>query len=84
MHPLKFWLYILALSVGATLLSGSIHAASAAGKPVVPAPVTKKPVVKMSAMQQEMKHGSRRIMPLPGSRITPLPGFHFPRGKKGR
>ena len=47
-------------------------------------PVTKKPVVKMSAMRQELKRGQRRIMPLPGTRVMPLPGFHFPRGKKGR
>ena len=47
-------------------------------------PVTKKPVVKMSAMQQELKRGQRRIVPLPGPRVMPLPGFHFPRGKKGR
>ena len=65
MHPLRFWFYVLALSAAATLLPGSIHAASTAGKPVVPAPVVSQPVVKASSMLQELRRGKSRVVPLP-------------------
>ena len=75
MHPLRFWFYALALMAAATLLPGSIYAASTAGKPtrkaVVKKLVVKKLVVKSSSMRQELRHGQVRRIALPGGALCP-------------
>ena len=70
MHPLRFWFYALALMAAATLLPGSIYAASTAGKPTRKA-VVKKPVVKSSSIRQELRHGQVRRIALPGGAPCP-------------